>query len=195
MKQIVKLSVVGLLAWLFSTVFIQQIVLPTLWHYPRLTRVMARFPDTPFLLIAFLTLTLWLGWLQWDLRQPSVIYGYLVYSVYLLLLFIVLFTKASTYHAISLDPFDFLRPNKQTLIEAGLNVIYFIPLGTLYAIKADLKQTIAIAGFTILGIEILQYAFYLGTFAVSDILLNGLGCLIGFYLATRLKKRVNIKSS
>ncbi|SPC35880.1 VanZ family protein [Latilactobacillus fuchuensis] len=58
-----------------------------------------------------------------------------------------------------------------------------------------MKQTIAIAGFTILGIEILQYAFYLGTFAVSDILLNGLGCLIGFYLATRLEKRVNIKSS
>ncbi|MSD83744.1 VanZ family protein [Lactobacillus curvatus] len=145
---------------------------------------MARFPATTLFLILFLTLTLWFGWLQWDRRQLSPIYGYLVYSVYLLLLFIVLFTKASIYHAVSLNPFDFIQKNPRILLEAVLNVVYFIPLGGLYHLKASFVEMNVIALLTILGIEILQFAFYLGTFALSDILLNWIGCLIGFGLWT-----------
>lgn len=115
------------------------------------------------------------------------VYAYLVYSVYLLLLFIVLFTKAATYHAISLNPFDFLTNNPRILSEAFLNIVYFIPLGVLYGLKANWRQTCAIALITILGIETLQYAFYLGTFAISDILLNFSGCLLGFKLQAMLE--------
>ncbi|MFL2062960.1 VanZ family protein [Latilactobacillus sakei] len=184
MRKILEYSLAGVLSFLFSRAFIHRIVLPTLWGYPRLTRVMARFPKTTVLLILFLTLALWLGWIQWDLKRLSPIYGYLIYSVYLLLLFIVLFTKASVYHAVSLNPFDFISHDRRTILEALLNVIYFIPLGGLYSLKADFTETNIIALLTILGIEILQYVFYLGTFAISDIILNWVGCLIGFTLFT-----------
>ncbi|WP_208422482.1 VanZ family protein [Latilactobacillus fragifolii] len=184
MRKILEYVLAGVVAYLISRYFVFSIVLPTLNNYPRLTRVMARFPATTLFLILFLTLTLWFGWLQWDRRQLSPIYGYLVYSVYLLLLFIVLFTKASIYHAVSLNPFDFIQKNPRILLEAVLNVVYFIPLGGLYHLKASFVEMNVIALLTILGIEILQFAFYLGTFALSDILLNWIGCLIGFGLWT-----------
>lgn len=184
MRKILEYGLAGVVAYLISRYFVFSIVLPTLNSYPRLTRVMARFPATTLFLILFLTLTFWFGWLQWDRRQLSPIYGYLVYSVYLLLLFIVLFTKASIYHAVSLNPFDFIQKNPRILLEAVLNVVYFIPLGGLYHLKASFFEMNVVALLTILGIEILQFAFYLGTFALSDILLNWIGCLIGFGLWT-----------
>ncbi|KRM23358.1 VanZ family protein [Latilactobacillus graminis] len=182
MRKTIEYVLTGIIAYLISHYFVRHIVLPTLYNYPRLTRVMARFPATTVFLILFLTLTFWLGWVQWNRRQISPIYGYLVYSVYLLLLFIVLFTKADVYHAISLNPFDFIQPDRKILLEALLNVLYFIPLGGLYHLRASFLETNIIAFLTILGIETLQFAFYLGTFAISDLLLNWLGCLVGFGL-------------
>lgn len=46
MRKILEYSLAGVLSFLFSRAFIHRIVLPTLWGYPRLTRVMARFPKT-----------------------------------------------------------------------------------------------------------------------------------------------------
>lgn len=194
MRKILEYGLAGVVAYLISRYFVWHIVLPTLNSYPRLTRVMARFPATTLFLILFLTLTFWLGWVQWGRRQLSPIYGYLVYSVYLLLLFIVLFTKANVYHAISLNPFDFIQKDHKTLLEAVLNVVYFIPLGGLYHLKASFFETNIIALLTILGIEILQFAFYLGTFALSDILLNWIGCLIGFGLWTLAQHHFTVQT-
>lgn len=169
-------------------ILVYQLVMPTMSAYPRINRVMERFAYTDEVLWGFLVLSIWLLIVQIILRRVTVIYFYLFYSVYLFLLFTVLFTKATTYHSYSLNPFDFLVWNKRILVEAVLNLIYFIPLGALYAVKAKPWEMIATAFITILGIETLQYVFFLGTFAVSDIILNMVGVIIGYLLYRLLKK-------
>lgn len=159
---------------------IDFVAFPILMEYPRIARVTERFSYTEAVLIFFFALTLWLFYLQWIRREVWTIYVYLVYSVYILLLFVVLFTKARTYQALILNPFDFLEGGFKSWAEALMNVLYFIPLGVLYGMKAERWEFIVIALLTIFGIETIQYVFYIGTFAVSDILLNFGGCWIGF---------------
>lgn len=175
-------------------VIIEKIALPTLDHYVRLSRMIERFYYTDEVLILFLGLTIWLFILQWQARKISVVYMYLVFSVYLFLLFVVLFTKAATYHTFTFALFDFIRWDAKTLMEAGLNIIYFLPLGILYRLHASKKQFVVIALLTILGIETIQYVFYLGTFALSDILLNFCGCWFGYFLGRYGLRHFQIKS-
>ncbi|MGX7352480.1 hypothetical protein RU97_GL001937 [Enterococcus canis] len=164
--------------------------MPTLLRYPRIEKVMDRFAFTEVILMLFVFLATWLFYLQWERQKFSVIYSYLVYSVYLFLLFVVLFTKAKKYHAVSWNPIDFLQLERVHLSEAFLNVVYFIPLGILYGMKARVKEFFVIALLTIIGIETIQYVFYLGTFALSDIFLNLLGCWIGFQIWPLIKQRM-----
>ena len=110
--------------------------------------------------------------------------------MYLFLLFVVLFTKAPEYHQVSWALFDFISSDKKVLMEALLNLGYFIPLGALYAMKASYVEFTIIALLTILGIETIQYVFYIGTFALSDILLNYIGCAIGYKLSIFLQHRL-----
>lgn len=60
MRKILEYGLAGVVAYLISRYFVWHIVLPTLNSYPRLTRVMARFPATTLFLILFLTLHF--GW-------------------------------------------------------------------------------------------------------------------------------------
>lgn len=167
---------------------IQYIAYPTLLQYERFVHVMDRFSYTKETLTLFLILSCWLFYLQLLFKRFSAIYLYLVYSVYLFLLFVVLFTKAPQYHTFSWDLFDFLVKDKKTILEAILNVLYFVPLGGLYGLKAKWWEFGVIALLTILGIETIQYVFYIGTFALSDILLNFIGCLLGYGICLGLKK-------
>lgn len=166
-----------------SIVLIHELALPTLVNYPRLNHMIKRFAYTEQVLTFFLFLSIWLFLIQWQLEKFSVIYLYLVYAIYLFLLFVVLFAKAKRYHAYFFDPFDFLIWEKRVIVEAILNVLYLIPLGGLYGLKAKNWEFVVIALTTILGIETLQYVFYVGTFAISDILLNFIGCTIGYIFA------------
>ena len=122
---------------------------------------------------------MWLFFVQMIFRKFTVIYTYLFYSVYLFLLFIVLFAKARNYHSYSFELLDFAVRNKRVLLEATLNVIYFIPLGILFSFKSRFWEFCLISVLFICGVETIQYVFYIGTFAVSDIMLNLIGCLIG----------------
>ncbi|MHC3838294.1 VanZ family protein, partial [Streptococcus thermophilus] len=87
---------------------------------------------TTLTLILLLTLIIWLFGIQYHRKHFSVIYLYLAFSVYLFLLFMVLFTKTTDFQTISLNPFDFIKSDTRTIQEAVLNIIYFIPLGGLY---------------------------------------------------------------
>ena len=147
-----------------SGLLIHFIALPVLAGYPRIAQTMERFVYTELVLISFLALVIWLFYLQWSLGKLSVVYLYLFFSVYLFLLFVVLFTKAPCYQALI------------------LNVCYFIPLGLLYGMKARYREFVIVALLTIVGIEMIQFVFYLGTFAISDIFLNFIGCLLGYHL-------------
>lgn len=174
-----SLILAGIASYLSVEVLMREVIARS----ARLERVLARFDFTEMLLITIMTLALWLFYLQWLARKLWPIYWYLAYSLYACLLFVMLFTKADTSHAVSLNPLDFLNWHPGVL-EFLLNVVAFIPLGALYGARARPWEFVIIALVTILGIETTQYVFYLGIFATSDILANFLGCTAG-YLAYR----------
>lgn len=169
---------------------IQYVAYPVLLDYPRFESVIRRFAYTKETLILFLILSLWLFYLQLEFRRFSAIYLYLFYSVYLFLLFVVLFTKAEEYHSFDPKLWSFLVRDKKILLQAILNVLYFIPLGALFAVKANWIEFPIISILIILGIETIQYVFYVGTFSISDILLNFIGCTLGYLSYLGLKKYV-----
>ena len=179
-----------LVTFILSYATITWLIMPVLTRYQSLARLINHFDYTALTLILLLTLIIWLFGIQYHLKHFSVIYLYLAFSVYLLLLFMVLFTKTTDFQAISLNPFDFIKADTRTIQEAVLNIIYFIPLGGLYCINTDFKQFVIVSLVTLLGIETIQFVFYLGTFAISDILLNFLGCLIGYYCCWEIKRRL-----
>jgi len=185
-------SIRCVIAFIISTILsigvVQYLVYPTLLQYERFENVMSRFGYTKKTLIVFVVLSCWFLYLQIEFRHFSMVYLYLFYSVYLFLLFVVLFTKAPEYHTFNGDLFDFLVWDRGTLIEAFLNLAYFIPLGGLYGLRVNWLEFILISLLTITGIETIQYVFYIGTFSVSDILLNFLGCLVGYSSCLLIRK-------
>ncbi len=185
-------SIRCVIAFIISTILgigvVQYLVYPTLLQYERFENVMSRFEYTKETLIVFVVLSCWFLYLQIEFRHFSMVYLYLFYSVYLFLLFVVLFTKAPEYHTFNGDLFDFLVWDRGTLIEAFLNLAYFIPLGGLYGLRVNWREFVLISLLTITGIETIQYVFYIGTFSVSDILLNFLGCLVGYSSCLLIRK-------
>ena len=179
MKKWTALLFLGVLSFFVGFLLIHWIAYPVLNSYPHLASAMARFAYTKEFLVGFVSLSMWLFFVQMIFQKFTVIYTYLFYSVYLFLLFIVLFAKARNYHSYSFELFDFAVRNKRVLLEAALNVIYFIPLGILFSFKSRFWEFCLISVLFICGVETIQYVFYIGTFAVSDIMLNLIGCLIG----------------
>lgn len=182
MKRILLFCLAFIVSFFVAFILVHYAAIPTFKNYIRLAQMIARFTYTESVLIIFIGLALFLLIVQLSVGHLSTIYMYLVYSVYFFLLFVVLFTKAHRYHAISLDLLDFTRRGSQGWIEAMMNMVYFIPLGSLYGLRAKSAEFIFLALVTITGIETIQYVFYVGTFAISDIMLNFLGCCIGYLL-------------
>uniref|UniRef100_UPI00403F2D22 VanZ family protein n=1 Tax=Candidatus Enterococcus willemsii TaxID=1857215 RepID=UPI00403F2D22 len=195
MARLLRCVVAFVLSAVIGVGLIQYIAYPTLSQYDRFIHMMDRFVYTKETLMVFVLMSCWLFYLQIEFKRFSAIYLYLFYSVYLFLLFVVLFTKAPQYHTFSWEIFDFVVKDKKTILEAMLNVVYFIPLGGLYGLKTKWWEFILVALLTIIGIETIQYVFYIGTFALSDILLNFIGCIIGYLICLKLKNQFMKKSS
>ena len=66
-------------------------------------------------------------------------------------------------------------------------MVAFIPLGAWYGAHSRPWEFVIIALVTILGIETAQYVFYLGIFAISDILANFIGCTLGYLVHWRYR--------
>lgn len=192
MRRTFLIIAAGIISLIVGYAIIHWVAFPTLMHYPKLAVAMSRYQYTEWTLIGFLSSSLWLFYLQVLYRKISVIYLYLVYSVYLFLLFVVLFAKASHYRAFIADPFDFFVRDRRVLTEAALNMLFFVPLGGLYAVKARFWEFLVVSLLTIIGIETIQFVFYIGTFAISDILLNWLGCFVGFEACKWLKRYMHV---
>ncbi|MDT2643609.1 VanZ family protein [Enterococcus dongliensis] len=190
-----KKVIAGIISLIISYGMVYYLVLPTLENYPRLAGMVQRSEYTDGALWFFIFLSLWLFYWQWEQRKIWNSYLYLFYSCYLLLLFIMLFTKAPAYHSFNLNPMTLYLNNPQQMIELLLNVGYFIPLGCLYCMRAEKVEALVIALLTIIGIETIQYIFYLGTFDILDILTNLAGCIIGYQLFGQIKKRLASISS
>lgn len=185
--KILKDTLSLILSILISYLLVEFLLDNIISKYPRLVGMMARFPFTDQLLVGALTLIIWLGYVQWERKHLWSSYLYLSYSMYGCLLFIMLFTKAKATHAIILNPIDFFSWDSG-ILEAILNVITFIPLGVLYALRAKKWEMVFISLVTIIAIETTQYIFYLGVFSISDIICNFLGCLMGYYFYPVIKK-------
>ena len=185
-----KKIIAGIISFVLSYGMVYYLVMPTLQNYPRLSSMAQRFEFTDEVLWAFIFLSLWLFYWQWEQRKLWNIYMYLFYSCYFLLLFIMLFTKARAYHSFNLNPFELYLNNGQQITELILNTGYFIPLGCLYGMRAKPLEAAVIALVTIIGIETIQYVFYIGTFDIWDIITNFTGCVIGYLMCIQIKKRM-----
>ncbi|EOT39651.1 VanZ family protein [Enterococcus columbae] len=190
MKNTIKWFLAGIASIVLAYLLISELAYPVLMKYHHLATAMNRFAYTKLFLEIYAALSLFFLYVQWLKGKFSAIYLYLFYSVYLFLLFIVLFGKARNYHSYSLEPWDFLVWNRTTLTEALLNVIYFIPLGVLFRLGSKWWEFFLISFLVILGVETIQYVFSIGTFAVSDILLNLFGCSIGAIFYQLLSNRM-----
>lgn len=187
MRKIIWGIPAGIVSLLVGYVTVYYLVIPTLVNYPRLASMIQRFQYTDEALWVFIFLSLWLVYWQWVWGRFSKIYLHLFYSVYLFLLFIVLFTKARTYHSFNFDVFRLPLGTNQSNAEFLLNIFYFVPLGFLYSFSMKRWEAWTVSLVTILGIETIQYVFYVGTFDVWDIITNFLGCVIGYEICVKIK--------
>lgn len=97
--------------------------------------------------------------------------------------------------SIQLVPFDSIRVIRagfiERLYEKIYNVIFFVPLGCLYALYFRRKVILSslMAGVaTSIGIELLQLATCTGTCETDDVICNAVGCLIGACVVTGCRR-------
>lgn len=87
---------------------------------------------------------------------------------------------------VNLIPFKTLIQDIQySKVHLFLNILLFIPFGILFPLAYPRRSSFLtftmIALLCILGIELTQRLTYLGIFDIDDIILNLLGCLIGYF--------------
>jgi glycopeptide antibiotics resistance protein len=73
------------------------------------------------------------------------------------------------------------------------NVVVFIPLGVLLMMvlkQGNIKNTLGISFLIIVLAESIQLVTRLGVFDVDDIILNLLGCLIGYAIGLLIRKSI-----
>jgi glycopeptide antibiotics resistance protein len=71
------------------------------------------------------------------------------------------------------------------------NIVVFLPLGILLTLvfkRINIKIILGISFFIILLAETMQLVLRLGVFDIDDIILNLLGCFIGYYISTSVMK-------
>lgn len=97
--------------------------------------------------------------------------------------------------AIQLIPFDSIRVIRdgyiERLYEKIYNVLFFIPLGCLYALyfrRKVILRSFAAGIATSIGIELLQLITRTGTCETDDVICNAVGCLIGAYAVAAVYK-------
>ena len=90
--------------------------------------------------------------------------------------------KTIIYYFMNSSKFNF----NAIFINLVANIVTFIPLGffmTMFFKKFNKISTMAVFSVIIIFIiEVLQFIFNVGVFDIDDIILNSLGCIIGFGL-------------
>lgn len=187
-------NVIAFFLILLLSIFTVKIILVKIISRTSLKEILQRVPNSEILLVGLLTIIIFLFYLQWITKKLWNPYLYFFYTCYVILLVVLLFNKSGNKQGMNLNPFAFFYWSPG-LLEAFLNIVAFIPLGILYGIRLKKWELIVISLVTIFTIEMLQYLFYLGVFATSDILCNFLGCIIGFYLYPVIKKHFALENS
>lgn len=125
-------------------------------------------------------------WLFKQNMRQRVIMVWIVACLFLMLYSTVLGRDPNDDFAIHLIPFDSIRVIQngyvETMYEKIYNIIFFIPLGCLFALYFRRKVIVRslFAGIaTSVGIELLQLITRTGTCETDDVICNSVGCVIG----------------
>jgi glycopeptide antibiotics resistance protein len=145
------------------------------------------------------------NWVYKCLKLISVI-GFILYISYLayLTLFDYSYGRGFTHCSINIIP---LKTIKQfftssynwhiVLVNIIGNIVAFVPMGFLLPIVFsklfDLRRVLIVVLMATFSIEALQYVTRVGTADIDDIILNGLGGLLGYFMLLLLKKVIKVK--
>lgn len=131
---------------------------------------------------------------------------YLVLAFYLLLLFLILFRQRHSVRSFNLVPFrgifsyltgiDLISGTEDPAFLRGFalsnllgNIVIFIPLGVYFTLlnpkKGIWRNTLLVMAVSA-AVEMVQFAFQLGIGDVDDVILNGIGGLLGVLLCKGL---------
>ena len=107
-------------------------------------------------------------------------------------------SRDSGYWNYNLYPFRTIRPYLESILNSYAymnifgNIVPFVPMGFLIPIISkkyiNALITFFISLICIIGIEIFQFITMLGFFDIDDILLNAVGCIIGYGIYAVFKK-------
>lgn len=135
-------------------------------------------------------LTCLLVWIHKQNMWQRVVMVWMFAYLFLMLYSTVLGREPRDCVSIQLVPFDSIRVIQEGFIERLYekiyNVIFFVPLGCLYALyfKRKVIQSSLVAGVaTSIGIELLQLITRTGTCETDDVICNATGCLFGICVA------------
>ena len=133
------------------------------------------------LFVLYCLLMLWLLFGQrWDTVDYSARHWNLKAFSTVTMYWNLLKSNASAYHI------------RQAFINLAGNVVMFVPLGyflpRLFGKMKPLWKTMLMSCFLIVAVELTQYFTYLGTCDIDDLILNLVGCLLG-WLLWRIKRR------
>lgn len=131
---------------------------------------------------------------------------YLVFAFYLLLLLLILFRQRHSVRSFNLVPFrrifsyltgiDLISGTEDPAFLRGFalsnllgNIVIFIPLGVYFTLlnpkKGIWRNTLLVMAVSA-AVEMAQFAFQLGIGDVDDVILNGIGGLLGVLLCKGL---------
>lgn len=174
----------GIACFVISSSAIKHLIWPIMYGLPLVREKILRYYRSEQTFFWILFILLWLFCIQWIYKRLFYVYLYAVYSIYALVLLITLFGKVDQYQDSNFNPFNFLRlidfNSPWKMANPILNFISFIPLGVLYGFNLNFRRFCLISLGTIFMIETIQYTYQIGAFELSDILLNFLGCLVGY---------------
>ena len=130
-----------------------------------------------------------------EIKKKDYIFCSLFGAYIAAVLWITLFSRIGEGYRGFLLPFhsyvEFLKGNRQFLLENIGNVVLFIPLGV--ALKWSGVKDVKKAGLLAsLLIEVLQFTFALGTFECDDLIHNTLGAVIGAWCVGKIGGEIRL---
>ena len=127
-------------------------------------------------------------------KQNKKLYIYIL--AYSILLFLILFNRTTNKDFLYSDGkyifnwLDLIFKNKIVFINIIGNIILFIPMGIIMkSLNVRLIEFLILILFIIFLIELTQYISKRGVFDISDIILNYIGCILGYILIRKRGER------
>lgn len=194
----IKAVVVFIASCIFYFWFYSRILYDYIYFYLGRYDYLIEHPSPAISFILIASIATLLIYLQYSRKRFCKLFIYCLYSVYILVLGIILFGRSYTFRSLELNPLAFISYFSQPRgsLENFMNIMLFVPVGVLFH-SIPLKKLIPLSLIGILLIEAIQYITYSGVFDLSDLLLNFAGIYLGYNLGAYIiqKKGVIVVNS